>query len=122
MSPSKSASVDEYISVFPQHVQVIMQQIRKTILQAAPGAQEVISYAMPGYKLNGSLVWFGGYKHHIGFYPSSSGISEFKDEFSEYKWSKGAVQFPLDQPIPFDLIEKIVKFRVKENLGKLHEI
>jgi len=86
--------------------------------EAAPEAVEVISYQMPAFKLNGILVYFAAFKNHIGFYPTSSGIEQFKKELSPYKWSKGAVQFPLDKPIPFALVKKIVIFRVKENLRR----
>ena len=89
-----------------------------TIREAAPEAREAISYRMPTFKLNGNLVHFAAFKNHIGFYPTPSGIEQFKKELSLYKWAKGSVQFPLDKPIPFDLVKKIVIFRVKENLQK----
>jgi len=92
--------------------------LRATIKKAAPKAEEVISYGMPAYKQNGMLVYFAAYAKHIGFYPSSSGISAFKKEISVFKWSKGAVQFPLDKALPSSLITKIVKFRVKFNQEK----
>jgi uncharacterized protein YdhG (YjbR/CyaY superfamily) len=111
-------TIDEYINTFPEDVQIILKKMRHTIRKAAPEVSEVISYQMPGFKLNGSLVWFAAFKNHIGFYPTSSGIETFKNELSSYKNSKGAVQFPLDKPIPYDLVEKIVLFRVKENLAK----
>lgn len=110
-------TVDEYIAQFPEEVQHILVKIRALIKELAPEAVEKISYQMPGYYLNGMLVWFGGHEHYIGFYPTGSGIEAFKTELSRYKWSKGAVQFPLDQPIPYDLIRKIVKFRIAENQG-----
>lgn len=113
-----AANVDEYISGFPREVQELLKQLRETIRAAAPDAGEVISYAMPAYKLNGMLVYFAGYAKHIGFYPGVGGISEFKDELSVYKTSKGAVQFPLDKELPTLLITKIVKFRVKQNVEK----
>jgi len=105
--------IDAYIATFPSNVQKVLQEIRKIIQEAAPEAEEVISYKMPAYKQNGILVYFAGYKNHVGFYPTASGIEKFKDEFDNYKWSKGAVQFPLDQPLPVKLIQRIVKFRVK---------
>ena len=95
-----------------------MEQIRNTIKQAAPEAEEAIKYAMPTYVLNGNLVHFAAFKNHIGFYPVPSGIEAFKQELSVYKGAKGSVQFPLDKPMPLDLISKIVKFRVKENFVK----
>lgn len=107
--------IDKYISGFPKEVQVLLKQVRDTIKMAVPEAEETIKYGMPTFVLNGNLVHFAGYKKHIGFYPTPSGIENFQKELSEYKTSKGAIQFPLDKPIPFDLIAKIVKFRVKEN-------
>jgi uncharacterized protein YdhG (YjbR/CyaY superfamily) len=112
------ANIDEYIAGFPKDVQLILQKIRETIKKAAPDAVEAISYQMPTFRLHGNLVHFAGYTHHIGFYPVPSGIEKFKAELSVYKQGKGSVQFPLDQPIPYDLITRIVKFRVEENLKK----
>ena len=111
----KPANIDEYISTFPEATQHIMDEIRKTIQKAAPEAKEVISYSMPAYKMNKVLVYFAGYKNHIGFYPCPSALEEFKKDISIYKNSKGAVQFPLDKPIPLDLITKMVKFRLEED-------
>ena len=111
-------TIDEYIAQTPQDVQPILNKIRAVIHESAPGAQEKISYKMPGFYLNGTLVWFGVHSHHIGFYPTGEGMAAFKDELLGYKTSKGAVQFPLDQPIPYDLIRKIVKHRVAGNLKK----
>ena len=111
-------TIDEYIATFPKDVQTILQKIRATIRKAAPQAEEAISYQMPTFKLNGNLVHFAAFKSHIGFYPVPSGIEKFKKELSAYKGAKGSVQFPLDQPIPYGLIGRIVKFRVKENLEK----
>jgi uncharacterized protein YdhG (YjbR/CyaY superfamily) len=111
-------TIDEYIAGFPPDVQDILQKIRLTIHQAAPEAQEAISYQMPTFKLNGNLVHFAAFKKHIGFYPVPSVIEAFKDELSAYHQGKGSVQFPLDQPIPYDLIRRIVQFRVQENLAK----
>jgi uncharacterized protein YdhG (YjbR/CyaY superfamily) len=112
-------TIDEYIEQFPEDVQHILVKIRALIKELAPNVVEKISYQMPGYYLNGMLVWFAGHEHHIGFYPTGSGIEAFKAEISAYKWSKGAVQFPLDQPIPYELIRKMVKFRIVENQKKL---
>jgi uncharacterized protein YdhG (YjbR/CyaY superfamily) len=110
-------NIDEYITGFPPDVQKILQKIRMTIHEAAPEATERISYQMPTFFLKGNLVHFAGFKEHIGFYPVPTGIEKFKKELSVYKQGKGSVQFPLDQPMPYDLITKIVKFRVKENLA-----
>jgi uncharacterized protein YdhG (YjbR/CyaY superfamily) len=115
-------SVDDYIKDFPDNVQVLLKQIRATILEVAPQSVEMISYGMPAYKLNGKpLVYFAGFKNHIGFYATPTGHAAFKDELSEYKQGKGSVQFPLDKPIPIDLVAKIVRFRVRENLEKTIE-
>lgn len=108
-------TIDEYIKKFPEDVQKILQKIRSIINDAAPDAVEKISYQMPTFYLRGNLVHFAAYKNHIGFYPTPSGIDAFKNEVSMYKWAKGSLQFPLDQPIPYELISKIVKFRVAEN-------
>ena len=111
-------NIDEYIAGFPKNVQEILQKIRKTIREAAPDAKEAISYQMPSFRLEGNLVYFAAFKKHIGFYPIPSGIEEFKDELAVYEQGKGSVQFPLDRPMPLDLITRIVKFRVRENLRK----
>jgi uncharacterized protein YdhG (YjbR/CyaY superfamily) len=110
-------SIDEYIRQFPPEVKRTLQRLRKAILSAAPGAEETISYRMPAFKLKGVLVYFAAYKNHIGFYPTSSGIKAFAGELSRYKCSKGTVQFPIDGPLPYPLIKKIVKFRAAQNLG-----
>ena len=110
--------VDEYISRFPREVQRILEEVRTTIKKAAPGAEEVISYQMPAFKFHGVLVYFAGYKKHIGFYPTSSGIETFRKELSVYKSAKGSVQFPIDSPLPLNLVRKIVKYRVRENLER----
>ena len=115
---SSETEVDSYIRSFPPDVQKILQKIRKTIRKAAPGAQETISYGIPTCKLHGNLVHFAGYKRHIGFYPTPSGITAFKTELAPYECSKGTVRFPAEGTIPYDLIEKIVKYRVRENLEK----
>lgn len=112
----KPKSVDEYISWFPEETQELLEKIRTAIIEAAPDAEEVISYSMPGYKLNGQLVWFAGFKNHIGFYPrGSSAIIAFEKELTKYKTSKGAIQFPKDKPLPIALIKKMVNYRVAEN-------
>ncbi|MBN1154394.1 DUF1801 domain-containing protein [candidate division KSB1 bacterium] len=118
---STPKTIDEYIAAFPQDVQDILKKIRSAIKSAAPQAEEKISYQMPTFFLKGNLVHFAAHKKHIGFYPTPSGIDEFIDELSAYAKSKGAVQFPLGKPIPYDLIAKIVRFRVGENLRKAEE-
>jgi uncharacterized protein YdhG (YjbR/CyaY superfamily) len=112
-------NTDEYIAAFESDIQLRLQQLRQTIIKAAPKAEEVISYQMPAYKLNGMLVYFAGYKNHIGFYPGAGGIAAFKKELSVYKGAKGSVQFPHDSPLPLGLVGKIVRFRVKQNMEKL---
>jgi len=112
-------SVDEYMALFSGDALIMLEQLRSIIREAAPDAEEIISYHMPAYKLNGMLVYFAAHTNHIGFYPTPSGIEAFADDLKEYKTSKGAVQFPLGKPLPAKLIEKIVRFRVKENLNKL---
>ena len=112
-------TIDEYIETFPTDIQSILEEIRQTIREAAPEAVEAISYQMPTFKLNGNLVHFAAHKNHIGFYPTPSGVEAFKKELAPYKSSKGSVQFPLDKPIPFDLVKKIVIVRVKENQKKM---
>lgn len=116
---NKLNHIDKYIASFPSDTREIMERIRVTIKKAAPEAEEVISYQIPAYKYYGMLVYFAAYKKHIGFYPTGSGIEAFKKELVGYKWSKGAVQFQLNEPIPYSLITKIVKFRVRQNLEKL---
>lgn len=108
-------NINEYIATFPPDVQKILNMLRDTIQKAAPDATEKISYAMPTFYLNGNLVHFAAYKNHIGFYPAPSGIEAFEKELSVFKTSKGAVQFPINKPLPLTLITKIVKYRVKEN-------
>jgi uncharacterized protein YdhG (YjbR/CyaY superfamily) len=111
-------TIDEYIADFPKEVQDILNRIRTTVQNEAPDAKEAITYGIPTFTLKGNLVHFAGFESHIGFYPTPSGIEKFKKEISAYKWAKGSVQFPLDQPIPYELIKKITKFRVKENLER----
>jgi uncharacterized protein YdhG (YjbR/CyaY superfamily) len=109
-------SVDEYIACFPENVQEILRKIRATILQKAPEAIEGFSYQMPSYKTDGRvLVYFAAFKHHIGFYATPTGHAAFSEDLSRYKQGKGSVQFPLDKPIPYELIAQIVEFRVIEN-------
>jgi len=112
--------VEKYILRFPENIQKILRKIRKLIKDNAPEAEELISYGMPGYRTNKKpLVYFAAFRNHIGFYATPSGHSEFKEELSKYKQGKGSVQLPIDQPIPYELIKRIVKFRVNEN-NRLH--
>ena len=115
MDNTKHTNVDEYISGFPPETQAVLQKVRAAIKKAAPKAEEIISYNMPAYKQNGMLVFFAGYKTHIGFYPTAAGIAAFKKEISDYKNAKGSVQFPLDKPMPLKLVADIVKFKIKDN-------
>jgi uncharacterized protein YdhG (YjbR/CyaY superfamily) len=115
---TKAENVDQYIANAPEKAKAKLLQMRSIILKAAPKAEESIGYMMPAYKLNGVLVYFGGYKKHIGFYPTASGIENFKNELEGYATSKGAIQFPLDKPLPTRLITQIVQFRALENLEK----
>jgi uncharacterized protein YdhG (YjbR/CyaY superfamily) len=110
--------IDEYIAGFPKDVQETLKKIRVTIRKAAPGAEETISYQMPTFTLKGILVCFAAYKKHIGLYPAPAGTERFNKQLSVYRTGKSSVRFPLDKPIPFDLISQIVKFRVKNNLEK----
>lgn len=111
-------TIDDYIAGFPREVREVLGQIRATIKRAAPDADEAIKYRVPTFVLNGNLVHFAAFKNHIGFYPTPSAIAAFKDELSRYESAKGSVQFPLDRPMPLRLIERIVRFRVKEARGK----
>ena len=111
-------TIDEYIATFPKDVQEILEKIRMTIRKAAPGAQETIKYQMPTFIFEGNLVYFAAFKKHIGFYPPVKGLVEFKEELSAYEGPKGSLIFPLDKPMPYDLISEMVKFRVKENLER----
>ncbi|MEH6907811.1 iron chaperone [Neobacillus drentensis] len=115
---SKFITIDDYILQFPLEVQEILMTLRNVIKETAPDATEKISYQMPTFVLYGNLVHFAAYKKHIGFYPTPSGIAAFQQDLSEYKSAKGSVQFPLDKPIPYELIREIVKYRVAENLRK----
>ena len=111
-------SIDTYIAQFPPEVQTLLQQMRQTIQKAAPSATEAISYQIPTFKLNGTLVHFAGFKKHIGFYPGAAGIAAFKGELAGYKSAKGSVQFPLGKALPLALVGKIVKFRVEQELRR----
>lgn len=116
------ATIDEYHALFPIEVQKKLQQLRETIKKAAPKAKEVISYNMPAFKQHKTLVYYAAYKNHIGFYPTASPLPVFKDELTPYKTSKGAIQFPIDKPLPIALIKKIVLFRMKEDAEKAKTI
>jgi uncharacterized protein YdhG (YjbR/CyaY superfamily) len=117
-SRNQFKTMDEYIASFPKHVRNVLEELRRVIKESAPKAGETINYGIPTFKLNGNLVHFAAYKNHVGFYPTPSAIEAFEKELSSFKHAKGSVQFPLDKPIPFDLVKKIVKFRVKENESK----
>lgn len=118
METKKPENIDEYIGAFPNDVQEILEKVRMTIQKAAPDTKEKISYSMPAFEQNGIVVYFAAYKNHIGLYALPSGHEAFAEELSKYKSGKGSVQFPLKEKMPYDLITKIVKFRVKENLEK----
>lgn len=118
-NPPSPKNMDEYIAGFPTETQKVLQKIRMTIKKAAPEAEETISYKIPTFNLKGKyLIYFAAYKKHIGLYPAPIGNEKFKEEMAPYESGKGTLKFPLDQPIPFNLIQKIVKFRVKENIGR----
>jgi uncharacterized protein YdhG (YjbR/CyaY superfamily) len=118
MQNIQAKNIDEYIAAFPKDIQKKLEEMRSAIRKAAPEAEETIAYAIPTFKLNGNLVHFAAFKNHIGFYPAPSGIQAFKKELSRYAGAKGSVQFPLDEPLPLELVTKIVKFRVKDNLQR----
>lgn len=111
----KFGNVDEYISLFPENIQKKLEEIRQTIKESLPESAEIISYNMPAYKMKSVLVYFAANKNHIGFYPTPSGIEKFKSEFGDLKWSKGAVQFPIEKELPLNLIKRICKFRLEED-------
>lgn len=115
---SSPLNIDQYIALYPDNVQKILQKIRMVISETAPEAQETISYQIPTFKLNGNLVHFAAFKNHIGFYPGSGAIEVFRDQLSAYPVSKGTVRFPVSDEFPYDLIRKITSFRVNENLSK----
>ena len=112
------ATIDDYIAQFPRDIQEKLQELRQAIREAAPKATETIRYQIPTFQLKGNLVHFAAFKGHLSFFPTSSGVAAFEKELSGYKTSKGTIQFPLDKPIPLDLVRKIVAFRVRENLGR----
>ena len=118
MEKGSYSNTEEYIAGFPEEVQVLLQLIRRTIREAAPEAGECISYGIPTFTYKGNLVHFGGYKNHIGFYPGALAIKTFKEEFDGYKWAKGSVQFPLNKPLPLELVSRIVKFRLEKTKEK----
>ncbi|MBK7916595.1 MAG: DUF1801 domain-containing protein [Candidatus Promineifilaceae bacterium] len=109
-------TIDAYIADFSPDVQEILQKVRATIREAAPSAEETIKYQLPTFTLKGNLVYFGGFKKHVGFYPVPTGIEAYAEDLAPYKTGKGSIQFPYDKPIPYDLITKVVKYRVEENL------
>ncbi len=114
-------TIDEYIAMYPEEIAQILTKLRKVIKEAAPESVEKISYQMPAFHLHGNLVYFGVFKNHIGFFPTPSGVEAFKDRLSDYKMSKGTIQFPFDKAIPYDLVAEIVRFRVLENLGNVKQ-
>ena len=117
-SPAAATTVDEYIAGFPPHVRAILSELRSVIRQAAPDAVEKISYRIPTFYFNGNLVHFAAFENHVGFYPGPTGIARFRKELSRYKGAKGSVQFPLDEPLPLELVSRIVQFRAGENAAK----
>jgi len=118
MTKIKPDNIDGYIANFPDHIQIKLKELRSAIKEAVPEAEEKISYQMPTFNLRGNLVYFAAHTNHLDFYPTPSGIDAFKKELTGFKSSKGSIQFPLDKPLPINLITKIVKFRVKENLDR----
>jgi uncharacterized protein YdhG (YjbR/CyaY superfamily) len=119
MAITKPTNTDDYIATFPPNVQKVLQQVRATIRKAAPGAKESFKYAIPTFEQHGNLVHFAAFKNHIGFYALPTGNEAFKEDLADYKQGKGSIQFPLDKPIPLDLITRMVKFRVKENEAEI---
>lgn len=115
---TKFSNIDEYIASFPKETQKLLEKVRSTISDAAPEARETINYGMPTFTLNGNLVHFAAFKNHIGFYPTPSGIEAFSKDLSGYEGAKGSVKFPVNKPIPYELIFRIVQFRAKENIAK----
>ncbi|KPL17005.1 MAG: hypothetical protein AMS26_02630 [Bacteroides sp. SM23_62] len=118
MPARKPKTIDEYIAEFPGEVQDILKKVRETIRKNAPDAEETINYQIPTFKLNGNLVHYAAFKKHIGFYPSPTGIKRFKNELTDFETSKGSIKFPFNNPVPYDLIAKITKFRVREQNSK----
>lgn len=121
MEQNGAAAVDEYIRQYPPETQELLQQVRRAVRQAVPGASEKISYRMPAFDLNGTLIYYAAYQRHIGFYPTASGIEAFREELAGYKTSKGAVQFPIGQALPLALIQKIAAFRADENKSRAEQ-
>jgi uncharacterized protein YdhG (YjbR/CyaY superfamily) len=117
-SKQQFKTMDEYINTFPESVQRILKELRQTIKEAAPEAEETINYGIPTFTLHGNLVHFAAFEKHIGFYPTPGGMEAFQKELAAYKQAKGSVQFPIDQPLPLPLIRRIVEFRVKENVER----
>jgi len=113
-----ATTVDDYIKGFPEKTQVVLQKIRRTIKSGAPGAEEIISYGIAGYKFHGMLIYFAAFKSHVSVYPAPRESDAFKKELASYKGGKGTVQFPLDKPVPLELVKRIIKYRVKQNLDK----
>lgn len=118
MEIKKPENVDEYIRSFSKPEQKSLCEIRKLIKECAPKAEEIISYGIPAYRFHGMLVWFGGHKNHIGIYPKGSAIKAFEKDLVNYKTSKGTIQFPFNETVPIELLKRIIKYRVKENLEK----
>ncbi|MFT3701162.1 MAG: DUF1801 domain-containing protein [Agriterribacter sp.] len=118
MATSKPTNINEYIASFPAHTQLALKEIRNTIRKAAPDAEEIIKYDMPTFMLNGNLIYFAAFKNHIGLYAVPTGVPAFEKSFSPYKTGKGSIQFPLDKPMPLNLISRIVKFNIKRNKEK----
>ena len=118
MDKTRPKTIDDYISDYPEDVQKLLQKLRVTIRKAAPKATEKISYSMPAFYQNGTLVWFAAFKEHIGFYPTPSAITAFKKSLSKYEVAKGTIRFPMDKPLPLSLVSRIVKYRVAENQDK----
>lgn len=116
MKRAVAKDIDEYIEAFPGNVQKILQKIRKTIQKAAPNAEEAITYAIPTFRLNGNLIYFAGYENHVSVYPRPRGVKEFEKEVAQYEGGKGTLRFPLDQPVPFDLIARLTMYRVGQNM------
>jgi uncharacterized protein YdhG (YjbR/CyaY superfamily) len=115
MVKSPAHAIDAYIDRYPKEVQRRLKQMRSTIRKAAPGASETISYGIPAFKTNRMLVWYAAFSNHIGFYPGAGGVAKFKKELARYKYAKGSIQFPFDEPLPLRLVTRIVKFRVRAN-------
>ena len=122
MTPTQPITIQAYIATFPKEIQQILEQIRAIIKSEAPEAEEAIKYGMPTFTLKGNLIHFAAFKHHIGLYPTPSGTEAFKEELSGYKSGKGSIQFPLDEPMPLDLITRIVRFRVEESVAKTNKL